>query len=239
MELKNFTYLLLMLGSFAVPLAYSFEKQLRFISRLKYLLPAIVFSGAIFIIWDLRFEELGIWHFNPEYVLGIYILNLPVEEWLFFFVVPYSCVFIYEVVKLKMSRFERPNLFIAVSLVLLAGFALLAYFAREKLYTFFNFFLLTIYFGYTVFRNRFKQHYTKFFLTYLISLIPFLIVNGFLTALPVVEYNNAHNLGIRVFTIPVEDFGYFFLLLLMNLTIYEYLKNSSFFYRKPNNKNRQ
>lgn len=229
MEIKNFTYLVLMLGTIAIPLAYSFEKQIRFISRLKYLLPAIIFSGAIFIIWDLRFEELGIWTFNPEYVMGIYILNLPVEEWLFFFVIPYSCVFIYEVLNLKMPRFEKPNLFTGVSLVLLLVFALLAYFARERLYTFFNFFLLTIYFGYTVFRNRFKPHYTKFFLTYLVSLIPFLIINGILTALPVVEYNDLHTLGIRIFTIPVEDFGYFFLLLLMNLTIYEYLKKQQLY----------
>jgi len=227
MEFKNFTYLLLMLGTMAVPLAFSFEKKVRFYTKLKYLLPAILFSGAIFIIWDLRFEELGIWSFNPEYLLGIYILNLPVEEWLFFIAIPYATVFIYEVLKVQLPNFEKPNLFLGVSLVLLVAFALTAYFFRERLYTFFNFFLLTIYFGYTIFRNRFKQHLTKFYLTWLISLIPFLIVNGFLTALPVVEYNDAHNLGIRIFTIPIEDFFYFFLLLLMNLTIFEYLKNRS------------
>ncbi|HKL34153.1 MAG TPA: lycopene cyclase domain-containing protein [Tangfeifania sp.] len=227
MEFKNFTYLLLMLGTMAVPLAFSFEKQVRFYTKLKYLLPAILFSGAIFIIWDLRFEELGIWSFNPEYLLGIYILNLPVEEWLFFIAIPYATVFIYEVLKVQLPNFEKPNLFLGVSLVLLVAFALTAYFFRERLYTFFNFFLLTIYFGYTIFRNRFKQHLTKFYLAWLISLVPFLIVNGFLTALPVVEYNDAHNLGIRIFTIPIEDFFYFFLLLLMNLTIFEYLKNRS------------
>jgi len=229
MEFKNFTYLLLMLGTMAVPLAFSFEKQVRFYTKLKYLLPAILFSGAIFIIWDLRFEELGIWSFNPEYLLGIYILNLPVEEWLFFIAIPYATVFIYEVLKVQLPHFEKPNLFLGVSLVLLVIFALTAYFFRERLYTFFNFFLLTIYFGYTIFRNRFKQHLTKFYLTWLISLIPFLIVNGFLTALPVVEYNDAHNLGIRIFTIPIEDFFYFFLLLLMNLTIFEYLKKQKYF----------
>ncbi|MGM0620764.1 MAG: lycopene cyclase domain-containing protein [Bacteroidota bacterium] len=229
MEFKNFTYLLLMLGSLAVPLAFSFEKQVRFYTRLKYLLPAIIFSGAIFIIWDLRFEELGIWKFNPEYVTGIYILNLPFEEWLFFIVIPYCSVFIYEILNVKFPHFEMPRIFVGVSLILLVVFALTAYFFRERLYTFFNFFLLTIYFGYTVFRNRFKQHYTKFYLTFIIALVPMMIVNGILTALPVVEYNEMHNLGIRIFTIPIEDFGYFFLLLLMNLTIYEYLKKTQFY----------
>ncbi len=225
MEFKNFTYLLLMLGSWAIPLIYSFEKQVQSYTKLKYLFPAILFSGTIFIIWDLRFEELGIWKFNPDYITGIYIMNLPIEEWLFFLVIPYCSVFIYEVLHVKLPAFEKPNFFVAISLLLLIAFALLAWFARQKLYTFFNFFLLTIYFGYTIFRNRFKTYLTKFYLTWLISLIPFLLVNGILTALPVVEYNNLHILGIRIFTIPFEDFFYFFLLLIMNLTIYEYLKN--------------
>jgi lycopene cyclase domain-containing protein len=236
MEFRNLTYLLLMLATLAGPLAFSFEKQVRFYKKVKYLLPAILFSGVIFILWDLRFEELGIWSFNPDYVLGIYILNLPLEEWMFFFVIPYSCVFIYEVLNVKLAHFEKPNVFLAISLILVVAFALVAYFARQKLYTFFTFFLLTIYFGYTIFRNRFKKFYTKFYLTWLISLIPFLIVNGLLTALPVVEYNDMHNLGIRIFTIPVEDFFYFFLLLIMNITIYEYMKNQHLF-QFPNQSN--
>jgi lycopene cyclase domain-containing protein len=173
MEFRNFTYLLLMLATLAGPLAFSFEKQIQFYRKLKYLIPAILFSGTIFILWDLRFEELGIWSFNPNYVTGIYILNLPFEEWLFFLVIPYSSVFVYEVLNLKLARFEKPNLFVAISLVLVVVFAIVAYKARQNLYTFFTFFLLTIYFGYTIFRNRFKPHYTKFYLTWLILLFLF------------------------------------------------------------------
>lgn len=229
MELRNFTYLLILAGTIAGPLALSFEKQVRFYSKLKYLLPAILFSGAVFILWDLRFEELGIWSFNPKYITGIYIKNLPIEEWLFFIIIPYSCVFIYEVINVKLPNFNSSNLFVAVSLVLLVIFAIVAYIARQNLYTFFTFFLLTIYFGYTVFRNKFKPHYSRFYLTYAISLLPFLLVNGLLTGLPVVEYNDAHNLGIRIITIPIEDFFYLFLLLLINLTIYEYMKKQKLF----------
>lgn len=64
----------------------------------------------------------------------------------------------------------------------------------------------------------------KFYRTYLVSLIPFLIVNGILTSLPVVIYNDTENLGIRIFTIPVEDTMYSLLLLLMNVVLFEFFK---------------
>ncbi|SHF41597.1 lycopene cyclase domain-containing protein [Mariniphaga anaerophila] len=229
MEFKNYTYLLLMLGLLVISLAFSFEKKVRFYTKLRHLVPAILFSGAIFILWDIRFEKLGIWSFNPDYLLGIYILNLPLEEWLFYLVVPYFSILVYEVLTVRFAKFEKPNLFLAISLVLLAAFALAAYFFRPKVYTFFTFFLLAIYFGYTIFRNKFKQHYTKFYLTWLILLIPFAIIYSTLTALPIVEYNDTYNLGVRIFTIPIENFFCFFLLLLMNTTIYEYMKKQHFF----------
>jgi lycopene cyclase domain-containing protein len=68
----------------------------------------------------------------------------------------------------------------------------------------------------------------RFYLGYVVSLIPFLMVNGLLTGSfleePIVWYNDAENLGLRIGTIPVEDSVYMLLLLMMNTTIYEWLK---------------
>ena len=187
-------------------------------------MPAILFSGAIYIIWDLRFEEKSIWVFNHEFLTGINILNLPLEEWIYFFIIPFLGIFIYEFVKHRFKNFEYPKVFVALSLVLLVLFGTIAYSSRQKLYPFFTFFLLTIYLGYTIFRNRFKVHFSKFYLAYFILVIPFIIINGTVTSLPVIEYNPAHILGIHLYTIPVENFASLFLLFIMNVTIYEYLK---------------
>ena len=67
----------------------------------------------------------------------------------------------------------------------------------------------------------------SFLVSYAICLIPFLIVNGFLTAIPVVQYNDAENLGIRIYTIPFEDVFYGMLLILMNIVFYEKIKSRS------------
>jgi lycopene cyclase domain-containing protein len=68
----------------------------------------------------------------------------------------------------------------------------------------------------------------KFYLSYLWILIPFFLVNGILTGTglenPVVWYNNDENLGIRLLSIPLEDVVYGMLLILMNITIFEWLQ---------------
>ena len=63
-------------------------------------------------------------------------------------------------------------------------------------------------------------------------MIPFIITNGILTGSciedQVVWYNDNYNLGLRIFTIPVEDVFYGMLLLLSNVIIYELLRKSIF-----------
>jgi lycopene cyclase domain-containing protein len=203
MQMAQYTYAGLLLVTIALPLALSFDKKVRFYANWKYIFPAILASAAVFLTWDVRFTEAGIRSFNPDYVTGYSYLGLPIGEWLFFVCIPYAGLFIYEVLKTYLAKFEKANFFAAISLVLMVLFALVSYFSRSHLYTFFNFLFLAVYLGYIIFRNKFKHHLTTFYLTFFAGLIPFFIINSILTGLPVIVYHPDHILGIRLLNVPV------------------------------------
>lgn len=229
MEFQNYWYLLILFVLAGLTLFLFIKKSIVFIMELKYMLPAIIFSGTIFIMLKIRFLQSGFISFNENFLMHKNILNLPIEEWLFLLVISFFAFSVYILVNVKFEKFNKPNLFYVVSILLLMGFAYEAWYSRQKLIPFFVFFLLSIYFGYTLFRNRFKPHLTKFYISYFIVVIPFFLIKIFLNTLPVILYNNDFTLGIRLISVPVEEFANLFLLMLINITIFEYLRDNQLY----------
>jgi len=229
MTFGNFIPLLLVISTFAVSLIFGLKSKTRFLYEIKYFGPALVFSWAIIIMLIIKFAGLQIITFNPEYLSGKYILQLPIEEWLFWPAVSFLAFSVYLFVKEKFSSNEKANFFLIIGLILLVIFALITWFSRAKVYPFFVFMLLSVYLGYTIFRNRFKYQLPPFMIALLISAIPFFILKAIFYNLPVENINPDYTFGVQIINVPVEDFGYFFLLLLMNITIYEYLRTRLFY----------
>ncbi len=223
-----YLYLYLMAFTLAVPLIRSFESRVAYYRSFKALFSAIALTMAVFIPWDVLFTHLGIWGFNPKYLSGIYIFNLPLGEWLFFILVPFSCVFIYRVLNYFFPKDwigQRTSRMLAQYFVWLC--LTIAFLSWGKWYTFSAFLFLGILFAIHVYYLR-VTWLPSFFRAYLVILIPFLIVNGVLTGTGIEEevvwYNNAHNLGYRLMTIPVDDIFYGMGLIFMNITLYEYFR---------------
>ena len=219
----KYTYLLLNFFTILVPFLRSFEPKLHFYKKWKFYFPALVITAIFFLVWDYFKTKYGIWSFNEDYILGLKLGGLPLEEYLFFITVPYACTFIYETV----SHFIDKQLFPSWTRVVMYGLSAVAFlssfFVYEQAYTFSVLFIWGLTFPIVL--NQFSaQALDKFLLTFLISIVPMFVVNGVLTGLPVVIYNNMENSGIRIGTIPVEDFLYNAILLAMNIGLYEWFK---------------
>lgn len=230
-----YLYLLLNLGSLLIPLVYSFNKKMQFIKQWKTVFVSIFLVATFFIIWDIIFTNNGVWGFNPDYHLPYKIAGLPIDEMLFFICIPYASIFIH-----YSLEYFKPNLLLSIkavnsiTILLLISVATTLFFNLDKAYTAVNYSLLVL----TLLIARFlgKEILKRFYIAFVIILIPFLLVNGILTgsfiAEPVVWYNNSENLGIRVFTIPIEDIGYAFTMLFWIVFLNEKFKKSNLFQKK-------
>lgn len=209
-------YLLLNILTFGTFLL-SFDKKVHFYTYFKFLSIGIVVNMLLFIPWDIWFTHKAYWGFNPTYLIGLNIFNLPLEEWLFFITVPFSCVFIHYVLKAYFNnpiKLKFTKSFWKYFSIIIFIIGILSY---KQMYTFVTFPLtaLVIY----MLNKKHSNFMNQFMFTYIVALIPFIIVNGVLTGSitpkPIVWYNNEENFAIRFLTIPIEDFIYNLLLLII------------------------
>ena len=220
-------YLILNVASFIVPFAYSFEKRMHFKRWWKSVFLSISIVGIFFIVWDIIFTRIGVWGFNPDYHIGLNLAGLPIEEILFFVCIPYASIFthyafIYFFENTKLSD----NLTKYISIILLVLAILVLFYAFPKKYTTVTFIVFILLMAFSLWKNT--AILSQFYITFLIILIPFFMVNGILTGSfienEVVWYNNDENLNIRLFTIPVEDAVYAFNMLYPSLFLIAFFK---------------
>ncbi len=216
-------YLWIDLLSISVPFLVSFHPRIRLYKQWKSLFSAFLITLIPFIIWDVYFTVEGYWGFNEAYLSGIYILHLPIEEWLFFICIPYACVFTHvAILEINPKLILSEKLTNRISLFLFVVFALVLLFNFSKAYTVVDMLFAIVVLG--LVKSYSPELLRTFYITFLFMLIPFFIVNGVLTGFGIEEqvvwYNDAENLGIRLMTIPVEDTAYAFSLILLNLFLF-------------------
>ena len=228
--MDNWLYLIIDLGAASIPFIAGFDQRLKFQKQWRFLFPAILLTMLVFIPWDMVKTDLGVWGFNATYLTGTYIGNLPIEEWLFFVAIPYACIFTYHSLNYLVKNDYLGKYADRITLLLAILLAVVGLMNTGRLYTSVTFIATAAFLLFHLFVLH-PQYMGRFYLMYLVTLLPFFIVNGLLTGsfIPgeVVSYDDAQNLGIRLGTIPVEDLVYGLLMLLMNVTWFEYFKNKA------------
>lgn len=228
--MNSYLYLTLNIVSILYPLLKTWDKRVDMLKNQKQIWISTFLIALFFIIWDILFTKAGFWGFNPDYLIGVNIVNLPIEEILFFFCIPYACIFIFEVIRYYDTRniFEKPGKWINAALIILT--LILFTLGYDKWYTSVtSVLLIMLLLAHQFLIKNNRQYLGRFYLSFIFILIPFLVVNGILTGsfIPeqVVWYNDLETISIRIFTIPLEDIFYCMLMMLSIVTIYQTLVN--------------
>jgi lycopene beta-cyclase len=105
-------YLLLMAGCLLITLPLEFVLGARVYRRFGVALLALLPVVLLFSVWDIAGILRGHWTYNPRYVTGIQlVLGMPLEELVFFLVIPWCGLLTYEAVGsvLRLLRRWRPE----------------------------------------------------------------------------------------------------------------------------------
>ncbi len=230
-EHKNW-YIWINIGVIIFPFLLSFDRRVHFYRKWHIALPAVLLNAAFFVVWDILYTRVGVWGFNERYYEGL-LWGLPYGEWLFFFTVPYACLFVHECFNAYMRRDWLHSLDKVLTIGLIILFIGVGLWQWQRLYTSWAFLLSggLLLGHYFAIENTYR---TRFYLSFVVCLIPFILTNGILTGAvnlePVVIYNDAHNLtsliGSRFITIPYDDFAYGFLLIFVPVLLFEELRKA-------------
>lgn len=216
-------YLILDVITLLCPVILSFDNRVRYFKSWGNVFIVSTIIAIPFLVWDIIFTEEGVWGFNPEYLVGISLFGLPIEEILFFWVVPLACVFVYECCKFYFRKFNWRWTNMAIQAGVLGYLIFLSSENPSGWYTLTTIIatVITMYFWFN------SRKHVQIGVAYLLCLIPFLIINGVLTGSwieePIVWYNSNHFSDVRMGTIPMEDAMYGFSLIVSNILLHEKL----------------
>lgn len=211
--MMKFTYALVLFFTIIICFIASFDKRVRFDRQFIPFIKAALIVGIPFILWDIWFTAEGVWWFDTKYTLGVVFFGLPLEEILFFICIPFSCVFTYYCFDkfFELAWLSSFNNLLAFTTVVIC--AVIGLLHIDKMYTLVTSIvtILTIVYLHFVVRIEWLG---KASFVFSILMLGFFPVNGVLTGSfipsPIVNYNTNEFLGIRLFSIPIEDavYGY-------------------------------
>ncbi len=189
---------------------------------LKSLAISILIAATFFVIWD-YFVVNYFWFFNSKYITGVFIAGLPIEEILFFFSVPFACLLLWVNYEKYFSEKIISNFrfYLIVFCLILALFFLFygIIYTSTVLFVFLGVVLVDC----LLKTNLFIE---KKFVTFIFLVVNILtlIFNLYLTARPVVMYNEALKTNINIITVPLEDFVFGMALISLTVIIYEKMR---------------
>ena len=102
--MRSLEYLLLLALCLVVTAPLELFGGVRVYRQARRLALTLLCTAGVFVAWDLVGAGLGHWDYNPDRISGLRLAGLPLEEYLFFVVVPLCGVMAFEAVRVTLAR---------------------------------------------------------------------------------------------------------------------------------------
>jgi lycopene cyclase domain-containing protein len=98
--MERFAYLAVLVGCLVCALWLEPVFRVNVLRRWRRVLLTLLPVVVIFVLWDLAAIAAGHWHFDPAQITGVHLPgDLPLDELLFFLVVPFCAILGFEAVR--------------------------------------------------------------------------------------------------------------------------------------------
>jgi len=218
--------LLISILIFVATLILFFQKRLLVQPEIRQSLISALMAVLFYFPMDFCFSILEIWKFNFSKLLGLEIAFVPVEYLLLNFSMSFFYLFLFlssrSIVKSKRLRgihYVATSLFV----VALSVFLILH---LDQTYTAISISIFLFLMILQLINGR--RYMGWYYLSLLIALIPIILIQYFLTSLPLITYNQSSILGLKTGPIPIENYLYQACLSLNVIIIYEWLGRNFF-----------
>lgn len=220
----NFTYLLLALRIILVPILILCVKKTNFSHTIKFAIPAVLITAAIFSIPTTLLVLSGAWSFNEEYITGIYLWKMPIEEIIFYIAILLAGIGIYAALNESFPNNALDKFSLSVSNVILGVCVAMLFFTYTKWYSATTFGILFVLLIFIEYIGKIRFMY-RFYRAFLVFLVLFYICQLMVAQLPIITYSDTFNL--KIGNIPFESQFYFMGMLLMSIYLFEWFKGKA------------
>jgi lycopene cyclase domain-containing protein len=188
------------------------------------MLHSFVFVSFPFILWDIWASARGHWFFSEVFTLKHRIAGIPLEEFAFFFTVPLAMIIVWECIRVYLGstntvRHQSTSQLMKIMPAVLAVICVAAAVANFEFgYTRTVCFVTAVCVLVVGYSDIVK--YRDFWIFQGVLLLLFVVSNTYLTALPIITYGSGSYMGLRIGTIPVEDFLFNYSFINLFLLVY-------------------
>lgn len=189
----------------------------------KAIVPAVFGTGVIFITSSILLKGLKLVSYNLEAFIGGDSTGIPYEIIASAFVFPFAGITIYSFLNSRYPAQTYEKYSLALSNILMGLCIAMIFFAYSKWYPVFTFALMIIILFLVEYKNRIRFMY-RFYRTYLIALIAYLVTSVPFHYANHIRYNEVHTVKFKLIYVPFESYFYFFSMMLISILLFEVFK---------------